>query len=47
MLQQPNNTLLLVSVFDSILINVNTMALLGALTALSPAYIPVTGDQEE
>ena len=39
--------LLLVSVFDSILINVNTMALLGALTALSPAYIPCTSDQEE
>lgn len=32
--------LLLVSAFDSVLINVNTMALLGALAALSPAYLP-------
>lgn len=32
--------LLLISAFDSVLINVHTMALLGALAALSPAYLP-------
>lgn len=32
--------LLIVSAFDSILMNVNTAAMLGALAALSPAYAP-------
>jgi len=32
--------LVLVSVFDSVLLNVNTMALFGALAALGPAYFP-------
>lgn len=34
---------LLVSAFDSVLLNAHTMALLGALAALSPAYIPNPG----
>lgn len=33
--------LVLVGAFDSILINVNTAALLGVLAALSPSYVPV------
>jgi O-antigen ligase len=35
--------LLLVSVFDSVLLNVNTAALIGALGALCPAYLPCSG----
>ncbi len=33
--------LVLVSVFDSVLLNVNTMALFGGLAALGPAYMPL------
>jgi len=33
--------LLLVSVFDSVLLNLHTAAMIGVLAALSPAYIPV------
>lgn len=38
--------LVLVSVFDSVQLNVHTMALLGALAALGPAYIPKPNQDE-
>ncbi len=39
--------LVLVSGFDSVLINVNTMAMVGVLAALCPAYIPNTGVEQD
>ncbi len=38
--------IMLVSAFDSVLLNVNTAALIGALAALSPAYIPKSSAPE-
>lgn len=35
--------LVLVGLFDSVLVNVNTAAMFGALAALSPAYLPISG----
>lgn len=39
--------LMLVSGFDSVLINVNTAAMVGVLAALCPAYIPNTGGKRD
>lgn len=39
--------LVLVGVFDSVLINVNTAAMFGALAALSPAYVPCLGRERD
>jgi O-antigen ligase len=39
--------LVLISAFDSILLNVNTAAILGALAMLSPAYLPGMGESRD